>query len=58
MSSELESRQQEVLSLQKSLAASQQEKETLEKELGCVVSLLLENLILEGKINQLRHTLS
>lgn len=45
MSSQLESRQQEVLSLQKSLTASQQEKETLEKELGCVVSFLLEYVI-------------
>lgn len=45
MSSQLESRQQEVLSLQKSLAASQQEKKTLDKELGCLVRFLPEYVL-------------
>lgn len=57
MSSQLESREQEVLSLQKSLTASQQEKETLEKELGCVVSFLLEYVICDPFSGHLKEKL-
>lgn len=40
MSSQLDGRQQEVLSLQKSLTTVQQEKDNLEQELGCLVRLM------------------
>lgn len=41
MSSELEGKQQEVVSLQESLTTVQQEKDTLNQELGDLVSLFV-----------------